>query len=328
MAVLNIVGNGFDRSHDLKTSYGDFIRYLVKESINFNQDIRDNLFDVGKVPQEDKDYETIKTKLRDLVNFKQISFKNDFLRNLMDRFFEANWVDIEEYYFILLKNIKNGSWSQLEKLQREFIQVKEYLEKYLFDLSNNSEDEIIDKYLEQFVDVKHKDNLFLNFNYTNTLGKYLPKLKSKIPDFNFKMIHIHGELFKTDNPIVFGYGDENDDYFRIRDYDNDFTLFHKTHIYPLKSHKRNLLAFLNNHSNIELNVFGHSCGISDRVLLRQIFEHNNVRRIKIFYHLNSGENNFQDISSNIFKTLNNNSIIDSKLVPMPECEPMAQAIKA
>lgn len=326
MAILNIIGNGFDRSHGLKTSYGDFIKYLINESINYNNDVRNNLFDVGKISNEDQSYETIKVKFRDFINTKQIVFKNNFLRILMDKFFEADWIEIEEYYFEILKNIKNDNLKQLQNLHQEFIQLKNYLEKYL-DNQTIEDTTYLEEYVNLFKDDKHLDNFFLNFNYTNTLEKYLPKLKLRLPDFNFKTTHIHGKLLDKENPIIFGYGDENEDYFRIRNYNNEYTLFHKTHIYPLKLYKRSLFSFLNetdNKNDIQVNIFGHSCGISDRILLRQIFEHKNVIRIKIYFHEHKNGNNFQDISSNIFKTLNDNSIIDEKLVPMPNCFPMVQ----
>jgi Bacteriophage abortive infection AbiH len=325
MAVINIIGNGFDRAHGLKTAYGDFIKHIINESINSNEDVRSQMLDVGKLLNEEQSYDNIKEKFRNLVNTRQIVFHNDFLRMLIEKYFNADWIEIEEYYFEILKNCKSDNLEYLKKLHNEFIQVRSFLEKYLADIVN--EDVFLEEYLDFFVDSKHVDNLFLNFNYTNTLDKYFSNLKSVAPSFKFDLIHLHGRLFDQDNPIVFGYGDENEDYFRVRDFDNEFTKFHKTHIYPKKSNKTNLLEFLRTKKNIHVNVFGHSCGISDRVLLKQIFEHTDVRRIKIYFHQNESEDNFQDISSNIFKTVSNNNLMDVKLVTMPDCKPMPQFIK-
>lgn len=49
---LIILGNGFDLAHGLKTSYGDFIKYIINESINYNEDIRKDLLDVGYLPSD------------------------------------------------------------------------------------------------------------------------------------------------------------------------------------------------------------------------------------------------------------------------------------
>jgi hypothetical protein len=37
-------------------------------------------------------------------------------------------------------------------------------------------------------------------------------------------------------------------------------------------------------NNFQTYIYGHSCGISDRTMLNQIFEHENCKSIKIFYH--------------------------------------------
>ncbi len=201
------------------------------------------------------------------------------------------------------------------------------MQKYLNSLTSNK-DTFIENYIKLFTNKKHKNNIFLNFNYTNTLNKYLVKLESITPAFNFQNIQIHGRIFDESNPIVFGYGDENEDYFRIREYDNAFTQFHKTHIYPLNSHKTELLNYLNNETNILVNIFGHSCGISDRILLRTIFEHKNVKKIKVNYYQSGNSNNFQDLTSNITKTVSSNAILDEKLISMPYSSSMPQIDKS
>lgn len=38
------------------------------------------------------------------------------------------------------------------------------------------------------------------------------------------------------------------------------------------------------HEKFQVCILGHSCGLSDRVLLNTIFEHENCRSIKIYYH--------------------------------------------
>lgn len=322
MAIVNIIGNGFDMSHGYKTSYGDFIKYLVNESINYNQDIRDNLFDVGKLLNEQQSYELIQQKFIDFVNTGQIVFHNRLLRVLMDRFFHAKWIDVEVFYFNYIKKIEENNINFLRKVHLEFDQIKKYLEKYL-DGSIKG-DVFLDDYLNYFANRKHKDYLFLNFNYTNTIERYLKKLRDNYVDFNFENIHIHGKLLDVENEIVFGYGNENSDYRNLLEYDNEFTRFHKSHIYPKKDNKQRLLNFLRSYNDIQVNFFGHSCGESDRVLLRQIIESDNVKRVKVFYHKHKSGDNFQDITTNLIKAVSSSSFIDNKLDSMPSCYEMPQ----
>ena len=57
-------------------------------------------------------------------------------------------------------------------------------------------------------------------------------------------------------------------------------------------------------------IVGHSCGLSDRVLLNEIFEHKNCEKIEIFYYVRKdGNDNFKEITQEIsrhFKPQNKN----------------------
>ena len=50
----------------------------------------------------------------------------------------------------------------------------------------------------------------------------------------------------------------------------------------------------------DILILGHSCGISDRTLLKKLFKNKNCLSIKIYYHKKmSGYDNYSDIARNI-----------------------------
>jgi purine-nucleoside phosphorylase len=50
------------------------------------------------------------------------------------------------------------------------------------------------------------------------------------------------------------------------------------------SNYKNMLNFIKNSKEYEIFIMGHSCGISDRTLLKMLFEHEKCSAIKVFYH--------------------------------------------
>ena len=122
--------------------------------------------------------------------------------------------------------------------------------------------------------------MFLVFNYTNTIELY-----RELFGTGCKIVNIHGSLKDSSNPVIFGYGDESTEYYsKIEDLNiNEFLTNFKSFWYYKTSNYHNLSAFLD--SNIyEVCIMGHSCGISDRVLLKRIFESEKCRNIRIFHY--------------------------------------------
>jgi len=64
----------------------------------------------------------------------------------------------------------------------------------------------------------------------------------------------------------------------------------------------------------QVYIFGHSCGLSDRTLLNTIFENNNCRSIKLFYHQKESSDNFIEIMQNISRHFNKKGFMRSKIV--------------
>ncbi|SRX73538.1 AbiH family protein [Aequorivita antarctica] len=66
------------------------------------------------------------------------------------------------------------------------------------------------------------DNLFLNFNYTSSVEKYIKLINAQIESYGTaSQIHIHGEINSKENKINFGFGDEMDDHYSVIEKTND-----------------------------------------------------------------------------------------------------------
>jgi hypothetical protein len=69
----------------------------------------------------------------------------------------------------------------------------------------------------------------------------------------------------------------------------------------------------------------HSCGLSDRTLLNTIFEHNNCRSIKVFYHQKkNGTDNYTEIIQNVSRHFNKKKLMREKIVNKTLCQPLPQ----
>jgi len=165
--------------------------------------------------------------------------------------------------------------------------------------------------------------LFLSFNYTNTENYYFETLREVFND-EVKCIHIHGEINNPDNPIIFGYDDENDDILKDikNNPENQWLENIKSNKYSKSFNYKNLLSFINNN---EYNVYilGHSCGISDRTILSKIFNNKNCLSIKIFYH--KKESNFNDFDEkimNITRMFQSDALMNEIIVPESVSEPL------
>ncbi|OFY02223.1 MAG: hypothetical protein A2W90_22400 [Bacteroidetes bacterium GWF2_42_66] len=162
----------------------------------------------------------------------------------------------------------------------------------------------------------------MNFNYTKTLEFYTNR------NFRTKnnLINIHGELVNLSNPIIFGYGDEMDpNYEKIENLNNnEFLKNIKSFGYFQSSNYQDIIRFIDS-ENFTVKILGHSCGLSDRILLNTIFEHPNCKAIKIYYYQKSEtENDYfektQEISRH-FKASGKGNM-RTKIVPFEKCQPL------
>ncbi|GAB6013562.1 AbiH family protein [Viscerimonas tarda] len=405
MNRIILTGNGFDLSHGLKTGYCHFIDWLWKQTIaefgkfeNYkNGHFETNLLSINLVlpihsqllqeVHSYNDFIAYFEKEKDLdKNKKQmsISFKNQLLKLITEKTSLQNWVDIEEEYFTQLKNtidnqtiLSNGTYT-IEKLNRDFDEIKIELEKYLteeinearldnFDLKNigqcfniadftsygisalreeylpETEEEKI-KYNRQFdsylsriksgldiytsckTSIYPNRTLFLNYNYTDLPKRMIECIHTnawQLDDWAknaFDYIFIHGQLNNSDYPMIFGYGDEQDEIHKEIEKRGGIYLDNiKTINYLKTQNYKNLLGFIES-GLYQVFIWGHSCGLSDKTLLYTLFEHKNCVSIKPFYYIDkNGHNNYDDIIKNIYRCFTNKALMREKVVNKRFC---------
>ena len=349
MNDLYLIGNGFDLAHGLKTSYNDFLLWYLKESImriTPNKHFEDELIIVDRplnYPLENH------TTLSDLFLECQslrisIKYKHYFFEQIVKNFQECKWVDVEyEYYLALLQIYK---WNEKQEIIRGdyfnqdiidlnscFESIKKRLAEYLSDhvkIKNDCKNNNIDDILfEGAFNEKGKrseiERLFICFNYTPTMELYLGNTIFK----NY-LIYNHGELNDSNNPIIFGYGDEIDPHYeKIENLNNnEFLKNIKSFSYFKTDNYQKVMRFIEGKDReFTVKILGHSCGLSDRILLNTIFEHPNCKTIKIYYYKKSEtENDYfektQEISRHFRASMKGK--MREKIVPFEKSIPMPQ----
>ena len=322
-------------------SYDSLIIFGYSSSELFDVLIKDNYGkdNLIKVFNEFKDS-------KDVLNFIKkskidIVFKNgNGLFSQIYNQINVGWIDIEETYFRLVKGLINNETDidkdeideYNEDLKNIILELNKYLREIESDLNTeqakiffeqfaekvNDKDVFLDS--EQKVDIENSHLYFLNFNYTEFLQNILTGCGLEFQDYTIN--HIHGS-FHEEEPIIFGFGDEMDhSYKKIEEFnDNRFFTYIKSFQYFQNSNYRNLLRFLNS-EDFQVCIYGHSCGLSDRVMLNEIFEHENCRSIKIyFYKDKEGNNDFTTKTMNISRHFNSNKLMREKIVEFnPENE--------
>lgn len=168
----------------------------------------------------------------------------------------------------------------------------------------------------KFEDIKQPSNIMLlNFNYTDIADGYLSSSKFH------RIVHIHGELSKPES-VIFGYGDELDQNYRIllKKNDNEYLRNVKSIRYLESANYRHLLEFIES-SPFQIYIMGHSCGNSDRTLLNTLFEHKNCVSIKPYYYVNeNGEDNYLEIVQNISRNFTDMKLMRDRVVNKEFCE--------
>lgn len=176
--------------------------------------------------------------------------------------------------------------------------------------------------------LKFQNTHILNFNYTNTIDKYF---NNSSYGSNAIINNIHGKIYDKNNPINLGFGDERDKFYsEIEDAnENEYLRFMKSFYYSNTNNYKKLFDFLET-GEFQIQIMGHSCGLSDRTLLNSLFEHHNCLSIKVFYHKypeidNDGnEDNYSDIIKNISRHFNQKAMMRSKIVDKTLCEQLPQ----
>lgn len=341
-----ILGNGFDISHGLKTTFENFmINYLTKlinqfvnSEIKRDQDLM-NYYDLESpfmklqsVKWRDGDptknnvivsemiLKNSFNHLRDFDNF----FKNTtiffrytpsiFLQSLIKFDKENGWLDFELcYYDLLIDLTKKNDIVGVRGLNKQMFEIKKELIHYLGHINRdidllhkmNSQNffDFKEEYYSSF-DIEDLDEnqnvLFLNFNYTNTLRIYN---FSRI--INISFINIHGELKDNIEDVILGYGNEDHIEYQLLERKNNIEYLKniKSIYYLRKPYYNRLKSFLDS-GDYEVKIIGHSCSLSDKVLLNQIFENKSCKKIELHHFTKKEVNSFFNDSINLSKNFN------------------------
>ena len=161
MNRIVLIGNGFDLSHGLKTSYADFIDWYWEQWKNkvlssFKNRIDDGLCSVEVCRHSTQgfwayfNYEVNIGENKELSGYDFINFtatflnfkveKCNFLSAIMHDVTHYNWVDIERiYYRLLCDSLKENSEVTPSELNHQLAVLTEKLTEYLKSIEDNNE---------------------------------------------------------------------------------------------------------------------------------------------------------------------------------------------
>lgn len=266
-----------------------------------------------------------------------IIYGSSFFQRLINNCSIINWINIENQYFDTLKDYIRYESSDLEgliaTLNDQWRDLTSHLQNYLNSISLDGKmigyGSIIyaqlnpDEFVETLSDADTVvgDTLILNFNYTSTVERYLNGYSPNKVDIN----HIHGNLDDCDNKLIFGFGDELDeDYLKFEHMKSIGQFeFIKSFWYFKTSNYYNLLRFIDS-NDYQVYVLGHSCGLSDRTMLNMVFEHDNCKSIKIFYHGNREINNYTSLTQEISRHFKDKPKMRRRIVSFDKSQRMPQ----
>ncbi len=301
MKNIIIIGNGFDLAHGLKTKYSDFINN-IKES--------PHKYDIESI---------------DNPNNRMLEILLECKKDL--------WSDIECVYYDILTNLNNKSYmrrtyniardyTDVIELNQDFNKIKQWLCQYLKE--EEAKFVFIENYDHFFDNLKRKDSVILNFNYTKTVREYI-----KNRDFDIDLIHIHGELSNPDNPIIFGFAAGNEESKKLlTENNNNYVLNIKKFNYLFTNNEEKLKKHLEESPEFNVFILGHSCGISDKLILSQILNSKGIYKIYPFYF--KDRDGYFDTMVNIDRIIDDYSKQDkenasfNKLVSFPNSYQMPQ----
>jgi hypothetical protein len=335
MNTLFIIGNGFDLAHGLEIRYEDFIFWLIKKHLpsdmlamskkeevallgNYSITSPFRHLTVGQLSslvqtelQKHKSIIDLKTSLLNNIRFifSGFSFHNRIIDNSIKQFnSDENWSDIEWQYFQILREGNYG----IKKLNQDLEFLRQELSIYLKEIEaqHTLKDAIKKQYNNIFDKYTKGESLLVSFNYTKTIGHYYDR-------FQDSTVQIHGNLKNS----ILGYGDETTEEYKTLENKNSYEhiRFMKSSQYKRDDSYDKVHLFINQqtpksvvkidgetHDDVpfQVVVLGHSCGLSDRVLLKEIFEKSACKAIHV-YHYSQFDEDEEVKQTDFFHTLAN-----------------------
>ena len=287
----------------------------------------------------------IKKKIINHKYFKIVP-KGEFISELLNDFLLKNWVEIESLYFEQIYSERNNLDvikqfnKQLKFFKSVFIEYlklktgKFQLKKPLIEEFN----EVFSRELEyekinpevSFIYSKVSKLYFLNFNYTDLLGRILKE--SALEEKKYIINNIHGSIdekdFNIDN-IIFGYGDKDSEKFKELLSLNQNSLLEnfKTFHYKARAGQNydSLMKMINGNSIFQVIVIGHSCQLSDKALLKDIMLNENCFSVNLFHY--KGVDEFLVKSMELNRISGVGDVLGSKIFRFDEKDSIPQSKK-
>lgn len=189
MNRIILIGNGFDRTHGLPTSYESFINSLWQSiykdirdksnSTNFSENdyisvgVRDKFRTLNSLLSVVDSNRTYKEIIQILSNPEfSLNYKNQFLKIICSHCQDKGWHGIEHDYYQELKNFERSPslHSRAEDFNNQFSKIKEDLRQYLIDVEKKKE--ISDDIIKE--EIKRK--IFSPFRVNEVSGNLIKKL--------------------------------------------------------------------------------------------------------------------------------------------------------
>jgi len=285
-------------------------------------------------------------------NYSIPQYNFDFFKEIIQELQNERWVDIEQLYYnklrdnfdIHFKDNKKLALKKIRDLNNCMDAITAELHMYILNEQNSNQISSFDSPLFSVIDkcqeplrsgisnliTRHKRTqkpvnvVFLNFNYTSTIRALMNN--SSLNQKNH-LIHIHGSIEDSSNRIIFGYGDDTgEDYKKLESVgENDLIRKIKSFEYPRTKNYHNLLNILEN-AEYDVFIIGHSCGLSDRTLLKTIFEHPNCLAIQNFHY--KGEPEDFNKRMEISRHFTNKLLMRERVLPFDELASIPQAKKS
>jgi hypothetical protein len=270
-----VIGNGFDLYHELKTKYIDFVKF-TKKDLELSRTPFIKCFQMmadandGWIDCEDTIHGIIKLFdkiLNEICDTKKTYFST---KKLSKESMEI--IKVFEHYFI-----KRDTMYSSMQITAEFINGFNEFDKrkFLDSLKRDLDDTIRALWhylkfdLEQAEEIKLSEQIkniqpsyVINFNYTNTVSELY-----KVEEEN--IFYIHGNLKDESKNMVFGIPDDKEE-------NLDFVYFKK--YFQRIQKKTGVVERSRFHANeseripVNLHFFGHSLGLTDSDVIREITE--------------------------------------------------------
>lgn len=279
------------------------------------------------VDVENEYYKVLKNYLKDIDNSKVTLLNQEFevIKKLLEKYLQENvnskftLDDNWENNFINIFQSNSIKGPKIEKFYQEISKKEADIFQKEFRVVKR---QIPIHERNDYIAEINFEHHFLSFNYTFTALQYIDMLGIEFENLN----EIHGNLYNIKNPINFGFGDEMDKFYQEIEEkdDNEYLRNIKSFQYLHTQNYKRLLDLIDS-QKFQVYIMGHSCGLSDRILLNTIFEHENCKSIKIFYHQkDDGTNNYTEITQNISRHFNKKKLMREKIVNKTLCKPLPQ----